>query len=42
MYGEIKVHFIGLEELIQAKKIAQRKQDLADLEILMDVKKRRK
>ncbi len=35
-YGNIEVNFIGLDELIRTKKIAGRKQDLADLEKLED------
>lgn len=41
-YGQQNVFFIGLDELIKAKEIANRKQDLADLEILKEVKKRKK
>ena len=33
-YGEQRVFFIGLEDLIAAKKIANRKQDQADVELL--------
>ena len=38
-YGDINIYFIGLDDLIQAKQIANRKQDLVDLEILLDIKK---
>ena len=40
-YGDVSVNFIGLKELIKAKKVANRKQDLADLEVLLDIKKRK-
>ena len=40
-YGDVCVYFIGLDELIKAKQIAHRKQDLADLEVLLDIKKRK-
>ncbi|MDP2911204.1 MAG: nucleotidyltransferase [Candidatus Omnitrophota bacterium] len=33
-YGNEKIYFIGLKELIKNKKISNRKQDQADLEIL--------
>ncbi len=39
-YGGEKVYFISLDDLIKSKKIAKRKQDMADLEILIDVKQR--
>lgn len=38
-YGEEKVYFIGLEQLIKNKKYSERKQDLADLELLQKVQK---
>lgn len=38
-YGDTKVSFIGLEELIKNKKIAKRKQDLADLDLLLSAKR---
>ncbi len=37
-YGETKTYFINLENLIKAKSISGRKQDLADLEVLMKFK----
>ncbi len=37
IYGQVKVNFMGLNELVESKKIAARKQDLADLEILSTV-----
>lgn len=40
-YGEQRVFFIGLEDLIAAKKIANRKQDQADVELLEAAWKRR-
>ena len=39
-YGKTRVYFIGLNELIKNKRASQRKQDLADLELLSTVKKR--
>jgi len=36
IYGKQKVFFIGLQELIKSKKMAKRKQDLADLELLLE------
>lgn len=42
IYGGKKVFFIGLNELIKAKKIANRDQDVVDLKILSDVRKRKK
>lgn len=39
IYGKEKVFFIGLEELIKNKKKLGRKQDLADLEALLKVRK---
>ena len=36
LYGKQKVFFIGLQELIKSKKMAKRKQDLADLELLLE------
>lgn len=41
IYGKEKVFFIGLNELIKSKKISKRKQDKADLDILLSIKKRR-
>jgi hypothetical protein len=41
-YGNERVFFIGLDELIKAKKISNRKQDKADLEILQLIKKRKR
>lgn len=41
-YGREKVFFIGLNELIKNKKISKRKQDQADLDILLLAKKQRK
>ena len=38
LFGKEKVFFIGMDELIKAKRSAGRKQDLADLEILYRVK----
>lgn len=38
-YGQVDAYFIGLDDLIITKKIAARKQDLADLEILLSLKK---
>lgn len=40
-YGNQKVFFIGLDELIKNKRIAKRKQDLADLELLLFAKRKR-
>lgn len=37
-YGEEKVFFIGLKDLIKNKTISNRKQDEADLELLLPVK----
>lgn len=37
-YGNEKVFFIGLEDLIRNKKSTQRKQDEADLELLLPLK----
>lgn len=41
-YGEQQVFFIGLEDFIAAKKIANRKQDQADVELLEEALKRQK
>lgn len=41
-YGGGKVFFIGLNELIKAKEIANRDQDVVDLKILSEVKKRKR
>lgn len=38
-YGREKVFFIGLKELIKTKKSSKRKQDKADLELLLSVRK---
>jgi hypothetical protein len=40
-YGKEKVYFIGLNELIKNKQALKRKQDKADLEMLLAVKKKR-
>jgi predicted nucleotidyltransferase len=42
LYGKQKVSFIGLEDFITAKRIANRKQDQADIELLEAVLKRRR
>ena len=39
-YGKENVHFIGLDDLIKNKQVSKRKQDKADLEILLITKKR--
>ncbi len=39
-FGKEKVFFIGLKELIKNKKASGRKQDKADLEILLQVEKK--
>lgn len=39
-YGKEKVFFIGLEHLIKNKKASGRKQDKADLELLIKIKKK--
>ena len=39
-FGKQKVFFIGLDELIKNKKASERKQDKADLEILLLAKKK--
>ena len=41
-YGNESVYFIGLNELIKNKQAARRKQDKADLDILLTAKKRKK
>ncbi|MCK4278081.1 MAG: hypothetical protein KAW82_02695 [Desulfurellaceae bacterium] len=41
-YGEQEVYFIGLNELIKNKKKLDRKQDQADLEILLKFKESQK
>lgn len=41
-YGNEQVFFIGLDELMKAKKISNRKQDKADLEVLLSDRKRRR
>ena len=41
-YGKQKVSFISLNDLIKSKQIANRKQDIADLEKLEQVKIRKK
>lgn len=40
-YGKGKVYFIGVEELIKNKRAAKREQDKVDLDILLNVKKRK-
>ena len=40
MYGEERVCFIGLDELIKNKLVLKRKHDRADLEVLLAVKKK--
>lgn len=42
LLGHVKAPFIGLKELTRAKRASGRKQDLADLEILMETSKRKK
>lgn len=39
-YGKQKVFFIGIDDLIKSKKASGRKQDKADIEILLQAKKR--
>lgn len=39
-YGDVKLHFISLDDLIKSKKKTGRKQDRADLELLLSAKKR--
>ncbi|UCB57612.1 MAG: hypothetical protein JSV30_03260 [Candidatus Omnitrophota bacterium] len=39
-YGNIKASFIGINELIKSKKIARRKQDKLDLDILLQAKRK--
>lgn len=39
-YGKENVHFIGLDDLIKNKQVSKRKQDKADLEILLITKNR--
>ena len=41
-YDDQRVFFIGLAEFIKSKEIANRKQDIADLEKLASIKKKRK
>lgn len=41
-YGKEKVFFIGLSELIKNKKESKRKQDQADLELLLKRKRKKK
>jgi hypothetical protein len=38
-YGKENVHFIALDDLIKNKQVSKRKQDKADLEILLIIKK---
>lgn len=38
-FGSQKVFFIGIKELIKNKKLSERKQDKADLEVLLPLKK---
>jgi len=40
-YGKARVFFIGLDDLIQSKEIAGRKQDVADLDRLKAIKNRK-
>ena len=40
-YGQEKVFFAGQEELIKTKKISKRKQDLADLDILLSASQKK-
>jgi len=40
IYGKQKVYFIGLDELIKSKRSSKRKQDQADLENLLRLKRR--
>lgn len=39
MQGDISIDFIGLHELIRAKEVANRKQDIADVEKLKKINK---
>ena len=41
-YGRQKVHFIGLKELIKNKRASKRKQDKIDLDILLELKRKKK
>jgi hypothetical protein len=41
-YGKEKVFFIGLNELISNKKASRRKQDLADLDVLLSERNRKR
>lgn len=41
-YGEENAYFIGLDELIKNKRVLKRKQDKADIEVLLAVKKKRR
>ena len=41
-YGEEKVYFIGLNELVKNKRASNRKQDEVDLDILLKVRKLKK
>jgi len=40
-YGRTRVNFIGLDQLIKSKRKSKRKQDQADLELLLRVRKER-
>ncbi len=39
-YGEERVYFIGLNDLIRSKEMSERKQDQVDLDILISAKER--
>ncbi len=39
-YGNTKVYFIGIDELIKNKKVSDRKQDKIDLELLLKIKRK--
>lgn len=40
LYGSQRVNFIGMGDLIKNKKVSNRKQDIADLEILLKIRKK--
>lgn len=40
-YGREKVYFMGLDDLIQTKKLSERPQDKVDLDLLIKVKERK-
>lgn len=41
-YGDVPAHFISREDLVAAKRASARPQDLVDVDVLLDVARRRR